>query len=120
MSSPSLSFPPMSRRRRPKLDEDLCVHIFAASAAMVGVCLTVIGIIRVVISIQNADTVADDLLATDAMLYLMSCLLAYTAMRTRSERRWIAMERAADVFFILALALTAVVAGVITWAVSAI
>ena len=30
---------------------------------MVGVCLTVIGLIRVVITLGKADTVADDLLA---------------------------------------------------------
>jgi hypothetical protein len=32
------------------LEEDVCVHIFTVSAAMVGVCLTVIGLIRVIIT----------------------------------------------------------------------
>jgi len=36
------------------LEEDICVHIFAASAALLGVCLTVIGIIRVIIATSNA------------------------------------------------------------------
>ena len=44
------------------LEEDISVHILSVSAAMVGVCLTVIGLLRVVITIQKADTVADDLL----------------------------------------------------------
>jgi len=48
------------------LEEDISIHIFTVSSAMVGVCLTVIGLIRVVITFGKADTVADDLLAADA------------------------------------------------------
>jgi hypothetical protein len=50
-----------------KLEEDICIHIFTVSSAMVGVCLTVIGLIRVVITLGKADTLADDLLAGDAL-----------------------------------------------------
>jgi hypothetical protein len=45
------------------LEQDICIHIFTVSSAMVGVCLTVIGLIRVVITLGIADTLADDLLA---------------------------------------------------------
>ena len=58
------------------LEEDISIHIFTVSSAMVGVCLTVIGLIRVVITFGKADTVADDLLAADAFLFLISCLLS--------------------------------------------
>jgi hypothetical protein len=103
---------------RKRLDEDICVHIFTASAGMVGVCLTVIGIIRIVISIRQTDTVADDLLAADALLYLTACFLAYFALRTRSVKRNHGLEQAADIFFLLALVLTVAAASVITWAIS--
>jgi hypothetical protein len=43
-----------------KLQEEICIHIFTVSSAMVGVCLTVIGLIRVVITLGKADTWADD------------------------------------------------------------
>jgi hypothetical protein len=43
--------------------------------------LTVIGLIRVVITLGRADTLADDLLAGDALLFLISCLLSYWALR---------------------------------------
>jgi hypothetical protein len=56
-----------------KLEEDICIHIFTVSSAMVGVCLTVIGVIRVVITLGKADTLADDFLAGDALLFLTSC-----------------------------------------------
>ena len=70
---------------------------------MVGVCLTVIGLIRVVITLGKADTIADDLLALDALLFLISCLLSYSALRSRSFRRMHRIERAADVVFIIAM-----------------
>ena len=107
-----------SKSERTRLDENICVHIFTASAAMVGVCLTVVGIIRVVIAKHRSDMVAEDLLAVNAMLYLASCLLSYWALRTRSLTRNYRLERIADVVFLVALTLTAVNAAYITWAMS--
>jgi hypothetical protein len=100
------------------LEEDICIHIFTVSSAMVGVCLTVIGLIRVVITLGHHDTLADDLLAADALLFLFACLLSYWALRTRSLRRMHRVERFADAVFILAMILMTVVCGVITYAVS--
>lgn len=104
---------------RTRLDHDICVHIFTASAAMVGVCLTVIGILRVVISLRKEDMLGDDLLAVNSMLYLASCLLSYWALRTRSVSRNHRLERVADIIFLTALVFTAINAGFITWAISA-
>lgn len=98
------------------LEEDLCIHIFTVSAAMVGVCLTVIGLIRIVITLQKVDTLADDLLAGDALLYLTSCILSYTALRTRSKRRMHRVERVADGLFLLAMVLMVGVCLFITYA----
>jgi hypothetical protein len=95
------------------------VHIFTASAAMVGVCLTVIGILRVVISLRKEDLLGGDLLAMNSMLYLVSCLLSYWALRTRSIRRNHRLEQIAAIIFLAALVLTAVNSGFITWAISA-
>jgi hypothetical protein len=100
------------------LEEDISIHIFTVSSAMVGVCLTVIGLIRVVITFGKADTVADDLLAADAFLFLLSCLISYSALRTRSKRRMHLMERIADGIFILAMILMVVICGFITYAIS--
>ena len=99
-----------------KLEEDICIHIFTVSSAMVGVCLTVIGLIRVVITLGKADTVADDLLAVDALLFLASCLLSYAALRSRGLRRMHRIERAADGIFIVAMIVMAAICGVITYA----
>jgi len=94
-----------------KLEEDISIHIFTVSSAMVGVCLTVIGL-------GKADTLADDLLASDALLFLTSCLLSYAALRARSFRRMHLIERAADVVFITAMVVMTVICGFITYAMS--
>jgi ABC-type xylose transport system permease subunit len=98
------------------LEDDLCIHIFTVSAAMVGVCLTVIGLIRIVITLQKVDTVADDLLAADALLFLASCGLSYWAIRTRRARRRHRAERLADLTFLLAMLVMAAVCLFITYA----
>ena len=85
---------------------------------MVGVCLTVIGLIRVVITLGKNDTIADDLLAADALMFLAACLLSYWALRTRNTRRMHRVERVADAIFVAAMILMAVIGGVITYAIS--
>src|SRR4029450_4406389 len=101
------------------LEQDICIHIFTVSSAMVGVCLTVIGLIRVVITLGRADTLADDLLAGDALLFLISCLLSYWALRSRSSRRMHRLEKIADGIFIFAMIGMVVVCTLITYTISA-
>src|SRR5947209_14553239 len=100
------------------LEHDICIHIFTVSSAMVGVCLTVIGLIRVVITLGRADTLADDLLAGDALLFLISCLLSYWALRSRSLRRMHRLEKIADGIFILAMISMVIVCALITYSIS--
>jgi hypothetical protein len=100
------------------LEQDICIHIFTVSSAMVGVCLTVIGLIRVVITLGRADTVADDLLAGDALLFLISCLLSYWALRSRSVHRMLRLEKVADAIFIIAMIGMAIICALITYNIS--
>ena len=102
-----------------KLERDICIHIFTASAAMIGVCLTMIGLVRVVITLRKSDTLADDLLAGDAALFLFSCLSSYWALRTRSVRRMHRVEQFADIMFLAALVGMVFICGFVVWAISA-
>jgi len=106
--------PPSSENRA--LEADLCIHIFTASAALVGVCLTVIGLLRVVVVTTKVGTIGDDLLAADATLFMISCVLSYYALRVRSVRRMHRIERVADIVFLLGLLLMTGVCGIVTWA----
>lgn len=104
---------------RTPFHEDLCAHIFTVSAGMVGVCLTVIGLLRVIITIRKADTAADDLVALDAVLFLASCLSSYWAMRSRNTGRMHRLERFADAAFMMALSFMVCICVFITYAITA-
>ncbi len=90
------------------LEEDISIHIFSVSAAMVGVCLTVIGIFQIG-KLKEIGSVSDNILAIDAMAFLCSCILSYIALRTRTQKRRHHIERIADLVFIGGLCLMAVV-----------
>jgi hypothetical protein len=100
-----------------QLEADISVHIFSVSAALVGVCLTVIGLIRVVISTSKVETLVDDFLAADALIFLTSCLLSYWALRTRSLHRMYRVERVADAIFLMGLFLMVLSCGFVAYAI---
>jgi hypothetical protein len=105
-------------KQKRELEEDICIHIFTVSSAMVGVCLTVIGLVRVVITLGRADTVADDLLAADALLFLVSCFVSYAALRSRRAPRMRQLERVADSVFILAMIVMVAICAFLTYAIT--
>ena len=93
----------------------LAVHIFSASAAMVGVCLTVINLFRISNKLHRLSSIGDDILALDAGAFLVSCILAYLALRARDTRRRGVIEQVADWVFLSALGLMAIVCGLIAY-----
>ena len=97
------------------LEDDISVHIFTASAALVGVCLTVMGLFRITSKLQNVGSVGDELLAVDAVAFLSSCILAYVALRTRRRKRRHRVEQTADLVFLFGLCLMAVVCALIAY-----
>jgi hypothetical protein len=100
-----------------QFEADICVLIFSVSAALVGVCLTVIGLIRIVISTSKVETAVDDFLAIDAVIFLFSCLLSYWALRARSLYRMYRVERVADVIFLVGLLLMVLICSFIVYAI---
>jgi hypothetical protein len=90
---------------RESLDEDLSVHIFTVSATMVGVCLTAVSLIRVVITLRHLETLADDLVSLDAMLFVVSGLLSFWALRSRKRGRLHHIESIAEKVFLAAMIL---------------
>jgi hypothetical protein len=117
--APAFSPPPdPPPPRDAHLDEDICVHIFTTSAAMLGVCMTVVGVLHVVTVLRKVDTLGDDLLSIDSLIYLAACLCAYGALRTRRRKRNRMLEVMADWLFLVGLALSAVATGFITWAIT--
>jgi multisubunit Na+/H+ antiporter MnhF subunit len=81
-------------------DNDLSHHILPNSATMVGVCIMVISIVKS----MPPDTVnylIDKALAVDSLLFMISALLSFLSIRL--ERSTLALERWAEIIFILGL-----------------
>jgi hypothetical protein len=97
------------------LERELNVHIFTASAQLVGVCLTVVGVFRLVFRLRSVDGIADHVLGVDAMAFLAACVSAYASLRSRTLHRRRALERIADVFFGAALVMMAAVCSLVAW-----
>jgi uncharacterized membrane protein len=102
-SGPGL--PPTARRTTEQ--------IFVVSAAMVGVCLTLVGLVGIISSLNQVETLADELLSADAMVFLAACMSAYLGMRTRSATA-ARYARAADYFFIGALIAIVAIGAIVT------
>src|SRR5438094_9331686 len=100
------------------LEQDICIHIFTVSSAMVGVCLKVIGLIIVVITLGTADALADDLLAADALVFLICSLLSYWAVRSRGMRSMHRVEIIADGIFFFPMIGMVVLCALITYTLS--
>jgi len=80
-----------------KQESNISIHIFSVSATMVGVCLTVIGILNF---ISNKKTIVDEITAVDALIFLISCVLSYLAIRTKDNKRRFLLEKRVDVIFL--------------------
>ena len=59
----------------------LMLAIFSVAAAMVGVCLTGIGLFQVVSSVRKVGSLVDELLAANAAIFLLCCLFSFLALR---------------------------------------
>lgn len=93
--------------------DDICIHIFTVSATLVGVCLTVIGVLRIVKGLQGVAVLADQLLSVDAIGFCAACAIAYAAVRTDDVERRRRLERVADTAFLISLGLMTVVCALI-------
>jgi uncharacterized membrane protein len=89
------------------VETDLTIHVFSVSAALVGVCLTVIGLFVISRKLNPVKSFGEKLLAVDAMIFLVSCLLSYLSLKMRRKRRQHLMEKIAEEIFFLALVLMA-------------
>lgn len=97
------------------LEDDVCIHVFRASANMLGVCLTVLGLFRLFGALQQIKQIGNALLLVAAMAFLCSCTLSYIGLRTRGNRRRLKIERTADAIFLSALCLMALVCGLLAY-----
>lgn len=68
-------------------DEIHYIRIFTASAAMVGVCLMGIGVLRLVAESNYLIIIARNFLTIDALGFLASGILSYVVLRGGENKR---------------------------------
>jgi hypothetical protein len=103
------------------IDDRLFAHlltILSVSASMVGVCLTAISIFGVFKSLAQVETISDDLMVADSILFLATAVLCFLGLRTPLRKWCRAVVLAVDVLFCFALVLMAAVCGVFVWLVT--
>ncbi len=81
------------------IDNTISEHILPTSATMVGVCMTVISILK--LSANSSNTWADEILAVDSLLFIMSAIFSYVSIRNQLEES--KYEDWADKLFIFGL-----------------
>jgi len=79
--------------------KDLSQHILPTSAQLVGVCMTVISLVKV-LHIGQVGSMLDKLLAVDALLFTVSAVLSYASIRGIKSA---SLEKYADQFFMVGL-----------------
>jgi hypothetical protein len=78
------------------------------------VCLTVVGLLRVV-DLRAVATFADDALTLNAVMFLVSCMTSYRSLRSRVPSRRRSLERVADATFMAAIVFMTGIAGLVTY-----
>jgi hypothetical protein len=86
-----------------EVEDSISVHVLSVSAAMVGVCLTVIQLIKMNGG-QCQNTLVDEVLAGDSIFFLVACCVSFLALKTKrkSHRRKI-LENVGDFSFLIGL-----------------
>jgi len=107
-----------SERGDAQADERFYTHlltVLSVSSGMVGVCLTAIGLIGIIKSLNKVEILVDDMLAVGAVLFMVTALLSFFGIRTRLSQAWRGLARTIDILFCLALVLVVVATALLTW-----
>lgn len=91
--------------------------LLTVSAAMVGVCLTAIGLVSVVEALNKWESFVDDLLAVDSLVFSFVTLLSFLGIRTRIRRTMPRYVAVLDVLFCLGILGMVAASLMLAWAI---
>jgi len=94
------------------MSQSLSGHILPTSATMVGVCMTVISIVKLAHA-GPAGVVIDKILAFDSVLFLLSAVFSYLSLRFGSNT--VRLENIADNAFMVGLVCMVIAAFVLSF-----
>jgi hypothetical protein len=94
----------MSRApRQPTWIREELLHLLSVSGTLAGLCITGVTLFHTVGRASLTQTIADDLLAVSALLFLLCTYAIFIALRTKREALAALLENVADSLFLLAL-----------------
>ena len=95
----------MTKTQQPD-DDRIFTHLLtlmSVSAAMVGVCLTAVGLVNVIESLNKWEGWVDDLLAIGSLVFSLVTLLSFLGIRTRIRYTWPRYVLVLDILFCLGI-----------------
>lgn len=87
------------------------------SGNMAGLCITGVTLFYTVGSASRAATIADELLAICAVIFLLCAYVIFFALRTKNIRLTSLLEKIADILFIIGMTLMVTVGVVMAYTV---
>jgi hypothetical protein len=89
--------------------------VFSVTAGMVGVCLMAIGLVKVVSHAKQIETLCDDFLAIDAMIFGVAAMLGFRGLQRFVGHQVPLSPRAMDWTFLIGLGLMILICGIFSW-----
>lgn len=107
--------PTVEKPSEPQPKQDLAIQIFSISVGMVGLCLSSIGILRLLAHASGIETIGDELLAAAAVLFMLCCFSSFWSFKAKGEHIRPLLRRTNEGIFILSLAIMVVVCVLIAY-----
>ena len=79
------------------------LHLLSLAGTLAGLCITGVALFHTLGRTALPETIADDVLAISALLFLLCTYTIFFALRTKREAHALRLERIADVLFLAAL-----------------
>ena len=97
------------------MKSNMSQHILPNSSMMLGVCMTVISVVKV-IGLHHGQHRIAEVFAFDALIFMVSAVFSYFSIRNESKiHSSAAMERIADSAFMIGLAVMTVAGFLLTY-----
>ena len=107
-------------KQNPTDDDRTYTHLLtllSVSAALVGVCLTAVGLVSVIEALNKWEGWVDDLLAVGSLVFSIVTLLSFLGIRTRIRYTWPRYVLLLDILFCLGIATMVVASFLLTYVV---
>ena len=80
---------------------DELLHLLSVSGNLAGLCIAGVALFRTIGKSVVSETIADDLLALSALLFLICIYVIFFALRTKKEPLAVLLEKVADALFLV-------------------